>query len=157
MTKRTKLTLKTKLASALCQMLRPNTVGGYERIISHEDAKRMSEDQILAVFDWDHFPIPKAHDGPDEHWNLTPTPRPEHRTKTAKHDVPMIAKVRRLSQDQEDFRRKVLERPTGQKRQRTGKINSRAWDEWRTPHPDNVKKSKIKIKSRPSWPKRSFR
>jgi hypothetical protein len=134
MTKRKKLTLKTKLASALCQMMLPNTVGGYERIISHEDAKRMSEDQILSVFHFDHYPIPHSHDGPDVHWNLTPRPIPEHRAKTAKVDQPMLAKIKRLTPAQEDFRRKVLERPTGQKRQPTGKI-----------------------KSRSNWPKRSFR
>lgn len=96
MTARKKIRLSTKLASALCQMVKPDGNGGWQRVIPHEQAKRMSEAEVLAVFDFDHHPIPKAHDGPDTHWNLTPTPKPDHAEKTAKRDIPMIAKVKRI-------------------------------------------------------------
>lgn len=114
-----------KLAAALCQMVRPDEGGGFTRVIPHERAKQMTEDQVLAVFHFDHDPIPKAHGGPDTHFNLTPRPKPEHQQKTAKRDIPMIAKVKRLTRDQEEFRRRVLEKPAGQKRSARGKIPSR--------------------------------
>ena len=133
MTKRSRVSLRTKLASALCQMVKPDDAGGFVRIIPHEQAKRMTEDEILAAFDWDHDPIPKAHGGEDAHHNLTPRLRPEHREKTAKRDIPMIAKVKRLTKGQEEFRRKVLERPAGAKRKASGKIKGRsAWPKGRS-------------------------
>lgn len=125
---RKKIGLKTKLAATLCQMVKPSDGGGFERVIPHDQAKRMTEDQVLAVFHFDHDPIPKAHDGPDKHWNLTPRPRGEHCEKTAKRDIPMIAKVKRLSKAQEETRRRILAREPGQKRKPSGKIKSRsAW------------------------------
>lgn len=93
---RSHIPMKTKLAAALCQMVQPNDDGGFDRIIPHEHAKAMTADQVLAVFAWDHDPIPHAFGGPDEHWNLTPRPMPEHRTKTATRDVPAIAKAERI-------------------------------------------------------------
>lgn len=39
---------------------------------------------------------------------------------TGRSDITTIAKVRRLTKEQEDFQRKVLARPCGEKRQRTG-------------------------------------
>lgn len=127
MTRRAHIGLKTKLAAALCQMVRPDETGGFTRVIPHDQAKRMTEDQVLAVFHFDHDPIPKAHGGPDTHFNLTPRPKPEHQAKTAKRDIPMIAKVKRLTREQEEFRRRVLKKTTGQKRKPRGKIPSRAF------------------------------
>lgn len=125
MTARKKIRLSTKLASALCQMVRPDGNGGWERIIPHEQAKRMSEAEVLAAFHFDHDPIPKAHDGPDVHWNLTPRPVDEHREKTAKRDIPMIAKVKRLrGETRNGPRRKIASRknawPKGRKIQSRG-------------------------------------
>ena len=91
------ITLKTKLASALCQLVRyDDEEADWVRIISHEEAKRLSEDEILARFDFHHDPIPKAYDGPDVHWNLTPLPKDEHRRITSEIDIPRIAKSKRI-------------------------------------------------------------
>lgn len=95
--KRSHITLKTKLASALCQMLRyDDDQAEFVPIIPYAEAKRLSEDEILARFDWHHYPIPKAHDGPDVHWNLMPMSKDDHKERTAKIDIPMIAKGKRI-------------------------------------------------------------
>jgi hypothetical protein len=88
----------------------------------------MTEDQILSLFHFDHWPVPKALGGPDEPWNLEPRPIMEHRKKTAKLDVPAIAKTKRVCATHEEFKRKVLAKPCGHKREKS-----------------------------PRWPKRSFR
>lgn len=89
MTKRPHISLKTKLAAALCALLK----------IPHEHAEAMHEEHVLSLVEWDHYPIPKAHGGQDAHFNLVPRPKLEHREKTAKHDVPQIAKTRRIAAD----------------------------------------------------------
>lgn len=125
MTSRDYIRLKTKLAAALCCMLEDDGNGQFVPIIPHDDAKRMTEDQVLSLFQWDHYPIRKADGGSDAHHNLTPRLIVPHRQKTATVDVPQLAKTRRLIEAQEEFRRKVLARPCGQKRERSGKIPSR--------------------------------
>lgn len=120
MTTRAHISLKTKLASALCQMLRYcDERAEFVRIIPHAEAKRLTADEILARFDWHHDPIPKAHDGPDVHWNLTPLPKQQHREITAKIDIPRIAKGKRIREDQEEFRRRLLAKGNGEDRQRS--------------------------------------
>jgi hypothetical protein len=94
---RKSISLRTKLASALLTIVRPNERGELERVIPHDMAKQMSDDQIISLFHFDHYPVPHAHDGPDEAWNLEPRPIVEHRGITAKVDVPRIAKAKRLS------------------------------------------------------------
>ena len=94
---RKSISLRTKLASALLTIVRPNDRGELERVIPHDMAKQMSDDQIISLFHFDHYPVPHAHDGPDEAWNLEPRPIVEHRGITAKIDVPRIAKAKRLS------------------------------------------------------------
>jgi hypothetical protein len=108
MKRRAHIRLKTKLAAALCHMLRDDGTGNLVPIISYEDAKQMSEEQILSVFQFDHDPIAKHLDGPDEHWNLKPRPIIEHRQKTAQIDTPQAAKAVRLSAEHEDFRQRML-------------------------------------------------
>lgn len=103
--KRAHINLKTKLAAAISTMF-----------LSHDEAKALSEDQVLSLVTWDHDPIPHAHDGPDTHYNLVPRLIPGHREKTAKVDVPQIAKTRRITKAHEDFQRRILtprdERPS---------------------------------------------
>ncbi|MDB5620560.1 hypothetical protein [Tardiphaga sp.] len=94
---RKSISLRTKLASALLTIVRPNDNGELERVIPHDMAKQMSDDQIISLFHFDHYPVPHAHDGPDEAWNLEPRPIVEHRGITAKVDVPRIAKAKRLA------------------------------------------------------------
>lgn len=96
MSKRAHIGLKTKLASALCQMLMPDENGNLVPVIRYEDSKLMTEDQVLSVFGWDHYPIRKADGGPDVHWNLTPRPILGHRRKTAQKDIPEMAKADRI-------------------------------------------------------------
>lgn len=102
------ISLKTKLAAALCNMVRPDENGVMRPVIDHESAKAMTEDQVLSLFNFDHWPVPKHRDGPDAHWNLTPRPIVEHREKSARVDTPGAAKDARLSEAQEEFRRKML-------------------------------------------------
>ena len=106
--RRKHIPLKTKLAAALCQMLRPNAEGNLEPVIDHESSKAMTEDQVLSVFNWDHYPVPKHRDGPDTHWNLTPRPIIEHRHKSATIDTPGAAKDARLDAKQTAFRSRML-------------------------------------------------
>lgn len=97
--KRKAISLKNKLASALLQMLREEN-GKLVRIIPHDEAVCLTADEIISRFDFHHYPIPHAHGGPDEPWNLDPVLREEHRKITAKRDIPMIAKTKRI-QDRE--------------------------------------------------------
>lgn len=131
---RKSVSLRTKLAAALLTIVRPNDRGQLEPVIPHDHAKLMSDDQIISLFQWDHYPIPHAHDGPDEAWNLRPLLIAEHREITANVDVPRIAKAKRLSKAHQDFVAKAIEKPCGAKRQKTGnwrggrKIQSRDFD-----------------------------
>ena len=60
--KRAHISFKTKLVAALCQM-RHEVDGKLELILSHDDAKALSEDQVLSLFHWDHTVIPHAEVG----------------------------------------------------------------------------------------------
>lgn len=113
--KRKPISLKTKLCSALCQLVRYDEhQAEFVRIIPHDLAKRLSEEEILAIFDWHHFPIPVAHGGPNAHWNLEPMERAPHKKRTAEIDIPRIAKSKRITASQEDFRRKLLAKDRGE-------------------------------------------
>jgi len=82
---RKKISLEIKLAAALL------TLGD----IPYEDGKLMSARQICSLYHFDHYPILKVHDGPDQPWNLVPRLIRPHREKTKK-DIGIIAKVKRL-------------------------------------------------------------
>ena len=92
--------LREKLAAALA------VIAG----VPFEDRKRMHADQIISLFHFDHDPIPHAapFNGQPVHWNCTPRLIKDHREKTAKDDVPMIARVRRVAPKHEEFRRRML-------------------------------------------------
>lgn len=85
-------TLKCRLAAALCAL----TDGSGQRLIPHEHAKLMSEDDVISLFHFDHYPIRHEAGGPLAHWNLDPRMIPDHRMKTATIDVPQVAKAKRL-------------------------------------------------------------
>lgn len=87
MTARAHIGLETKLAAALL------TLGD----IDYEHSKLMSARQICSLYQFDHYPIRKDDDGPDEPWNLVPRMIIPHREKTAKIDVPQMAKADRLA------------------------------------------------------------
>ena len=103
-----RISLKTRLAATLCHMLRPDETGALVPVIDHESAKNMTEDQVLSIFQFDHWPIPKHRQGPDAHWNLTPRPIIEHRRKSATFDTPAAAKDDRIQEKQAEFRHKML-------------------------------------------------
>lgn len=98
---RSHISLKVKLAAALLQL-------GH---IPFSQAKRMNADQIIALYRFDHYPIPHAQDGPDEPWNLQPLLAGTHDWKTAKVDIPQIAKTKRITKAEEAFRQRLLTPP----------------------------------------------
>lgn len=126
---RAHISLKVKLAAALLQMVRATSDGRFVKIIPFEQAKRMTADEIIALFHFDHYPIPHAQGGPDEPWNLDPILVEGHREKTAKIDIPQIAKTKRISREQEEFRRRMLtprdERPPKKSRWGSRPFNRR--------------------------------
>jgi hypothetical protein len=119
------ISLLTKLAAALLALRYQDETGALVALIPHEHAKLMSAEQIVSLFQFHHHPIPHEAGGPDEPWNLDPILIMAHRKETAKVTVPQIAKTRHLIAAQEEFRRKVLERPCGAKRERTGRWPNR--------------------------------
>lgn len=88
-------------------------------------ARQVPAKTVIALFSPDHN-ILHALDGSDRWWNLTPMLREPHKQKS-RRDTSIVAKVDRLTPAQAEFRRKVLERKPGQKRERTGSIPSRGF------------------------------
>ena len=135
---RKSIPLKTKLAAALLTVVRPNEAGELVPVIDYETGKRMSEDAVLAAFEWDHYPVAVHQGGKDVHHNLVPRPVKEHRAKTAKIDTPAAAKSARLSEEQEAFRNKMLAKagqgwatePPKKKAKKAWKPPNSKWD-WR--------------------------
>ena len=84
--------LTVRLAAALCAL----TGKDGQRLIEHEHAKLMSAEQVISLFQFNHYPIAHADDGPAEHWNLDPELIPAHRQITAKFDIPRRAKGKRV-------------------------------------------------------------
>jgi hypothetical protein len=80
----------------------------HDPVIPHDVAKQLTAKQIIRRFHFDHYPVPHAHGGSDHPSNLTPLPVVVHRTKTAKIDIPMIAKTKRVTAARKDFVRRVL-------------------------------------------------
>ena len=94
MSKRDHISTETMAASLICQLL----------AIPHEHAKLMSAAQVISLVHRDHYPV-RRDDGlklgmtvaeVDHHSNITIRPIMEHREKTAKIDIPQIAKSKRL-------------------------------------------------------------
>lgn len=127
--KRGHVSFKTKLVAALCQM-RHEVDGKWELILNHDEAKALSEDQVLSLFHWEHGVIPHAEDGPDVHYNLEPMLIAPHRKKTREVDVPGIAKRKRVTKAHEAFRALMLtprdERPPKQSRWGSRKFQKRS-------------------------------
>lgn len=121
MAKRAHVNLKTKLAAALRELAR----------IPVDHAQLMTADQLISLFQWDHN-LYHVHDGGDEHYNLTPMMIASHREKTAKIDVPQIAKTRRISREQEAFRQRLLT-PREDRPVRKSRIQSRGFEKKRKP------------------------
>jgi len=114
--------LRIKCAAALLAL----TDDRGERLILHEHAKEMTPDQIISLFQFDHYPIRAEAGGPTEPWNLDPRLIPGHREKTAKRDIPEIAKIRRVSAAEEEFRRRMLT-PKDQRTPHRSRWPKRKW------------------------------
>lgn len=128
---RKSISLRTKLAAALLTIVRPNDQGKLEPVISHDQSRQMSDDQIISLFHFDHYPIPHAHDGPDEAWNLRPLLIPEHREITAKVDVPRIAKAKRLANATTALNAALSAKVTGEAIQSFERPGKRTWPKGR--------------------------
>lgn len=102
------ISLTTKLAAALLTIRRPNENGELVPVISFEEAQKLTDAEIIAKYHFDHYPIPHALGGPDRAWNLQPLPKDTHGEKTAKIDIPRIAKAKRIGKAEEEFRRRLL-------------------------------------------------
>lgn len=120
---RAHISFKTKLVAALCQM-RHEVDGKWELILSYDEAKALSEDQILSLFQWQHGVVPHAEDGPDCHYNIEPMLIVPHRVQTAKVDIPGIAKRKRIAKAHEEFRQRMLT-PRDERPPKTSRWGSR--------------------------------
>ena len=61
MTSRPHIPLRTKLAAALCNLVRyDEDAGTFVPVIPHEEAKRLSEQEVLSRFHFDHWPDPEG-------------------------------------------------------------------------------------------------
>lgn len=78
--------------------------------IPHDHAKQMTAKQIISLGHRDHYPIPKANGGPDDHWNIRWRLIKEHREKTAKVDIPAIAKGKRIRRREAEHQERMAER-----------------------------------------------
>src|SRR5215831_7568259 len=64
--------------------------------VPYDDAKEMTEDQLLSLVQWDHNKLHSNEDADrDAFWNLTPMLIKAHRIKS-KQDAKIIAKSRRI-------------------------------------------------------------
>ncbi|UEM11907.1 hypothetical protein J4G43_046950 [Bradyrhizobium barranii subsp. barranii] len=115
MRRRAHISFKTKLAATLCEMLTDDGTGKLVKIIPHEDAVKMTEDQVLSLFRFDHG-LYHAQGGSDEFWNLTPMLIEAHNVKTRQRDIPQIAKTHRIEKAEEEFRTRLLAKDRGEPR-----------------------------------------
>lgn len=118
-------TLTAKLAACIRELLK----------IPYEHAKLMTDDQVLSLVQWNHIHYHAQNkDEPwvDEHWNIEPLTIMAHRHRTAKIDVPQIAKTKRIRNEHEDFRRKLLT-PRDERKPRQSRWGSRKFQNRRTP------------------------
>lgn len=114
--------LTTKLAAALLAL----------EDIPYTDAKLMSAEQIISLYNFDHN-IRHADGGTIDFWNLTPRLIAPHRKKTAKVDVPAIAKNKRIRKKAERFDERMYAKVTGVPYEKPrSRIKSRGFDKTRT-------------------------
>jgi hypothetical protein len=99
---------KVKWAAALLA-IRHEVDGRLVPCISYAEAKTLTADQIIARFDHHHV-ILEHFGGVTEPWNIQPMLRPEHRKRTAKLDVPAIAKGKRITKKEAAHKARMAEK-----------------------------------------------
>lgn len=115
--------LPERLAAALSRLLPPD-------VEKDMRARRVPALEVISLFHQDHIVL-HALGGADLWWNIDPKLAEPHRIKS-RRDTSIVAKVKRLEPAHEEFRRKVLAKPCGQKRQAKGQIRSRGFDKTKT-------------------------
>jgi hypothetical protein len=105
MTRRSYVPLPERLAATLACLLPQEQRDDLRR-------RKAKAEAVLALFHFDHV-IFHAHGGADKWWNLDPKLVAEHREKTAKIDVPAIAKGKRITRANEEFFRRLLAKSEG--------------------------------------------
>lgn len=122
--------LKEKLAAALLEIKVSDAKGNLVPIIDRDTAKTMTAQQIISQFELDHWPVPVALGGDNHPTNLQWMLRHAHREKTEKSDVPMIAKIKRVSAKHEEFRRRLLRKDEPEAAGDGGTATTRARRQW---------------------------
>lgn len=100
--KRKKLTRDQREAACLLRIRKGDQWLIPEPLRSSGDAKA-----IIAFVQYDHG-VPHAFTADDRPQNLEPMRKADHAAKTAKLDVPRIAKAKRIAKAEAEFRRRVL-------------------------------------------------
>lgn len=88
--------LTEQVASLILTLRRPDGNGGWEPIVSFEQAKGMTAAAICKLVQWDHV-IYDAWGGTNHPTNIVALPVAVHREKTALVDIPTIAKSKRIA------------------------------------------------------------
>ena len=116
--KRKEPSLKDKLAAALRELFK----------IPYDHAKLMTVADLISLVEFHHI-VYHTDTQDDNHYNLEPMLINAHRERTAEIDIPQIAKTRRISKAQEEFRRRMLtpraDRPPKQSRWPSRKFQKR--------------------------------
>lgn len=89
------ISLTTKLASALCSIVR-EVDGKLVPVIPRDKAKHLTAGEIITMFEWNHI-VHHAIGGSDHPSNIEPLLAHEHRAITAARDIPQIAKTKRIA------------------------------------------------------------
>ena len=95
---------RTLRAATICALLE----------IPHEIAKAMTEAEVLALVEYDHYTIRKADGGTDQHFNLRPLLRPDHKLKT-RRDAADMAHERKVRRSVSEHMQRMLLKGTNRK------------------------------------------
>lgn len=110
--RRKKMSYSARLAAALCSMIKEDGSPLIPQSVRDQGVKA-----ILAHIQWDHI-VPVAVGGGNHPSNLQPLTKEDHLVKT-KRDVKEIAKGKRIQREQEEFRRRLLAKQTGEEAEAT--------------------------------------
>ena len=100
--------MREKLAAALLEIKTFSADGKLVPVIDRIAAKSMTAEQIITQFECDHWPIRVVDGGSNHPTNLKWLGKKDHRQKTAKRDIPEIAKSKRITKGEYEFRRRML-------------------------------------------------